>query len=263
MILTPPELASLDSALWWWELGEYASEAVVILGCAGEFIAEFTDLFARGDERKKRRVSKASLLILMIGLAAGLVCLMRATILSGKIIASLNDEAALAGKAAGDANERAAVARGQAAAAQLEADKIEEQMEFRTLKTDQQGQALITAKLRPFAGKHFELDTYRDDPDCVYLSSKFENALESAGWIPRPGETISSNALRMGIIVMVHFGVDEATDKAASELVDDLNAEGLKTYPLWHFPKGLAMQNGNSAALDDETITITVGKKPK
>src|SRR5208337_2856149 len=103
MILTPSELASLDNALWWWEFGEYASETIVILGCAGEFVAEFTDLLTGGDEHKKTRLSKLSLLILIGGLAVGLACLMRATILSGRIIASLNDEAGQAQRDAGNA----------------------------------------------------------------------------------------------------------------------------------------------------------------
>jgi hypothetical protein len=160
------------------------------------------------------------------------------------------------------ADTNLAHANQEAADARLEADKIEERMEYRTLKKDQQGQALITAKLRPFAEQHFQLDTYRDDPDCAYFSSKFELAMQNAGWIPRSGETISSKALRMGIIVMVHSGVDETTEKASSELVDELNAEGLTAAPVWHFPPGWTMQDGKTADANDTTIVVTVGRKP-
>jgi hypothetical protein len=130
-----PIFSSLDSVLWWWEFGEYTSEAIVILGCAGEFIAEFTDRLTSGDEAKKRSLSKLSLLILIAGLATGLACLMGATVTSGRIIGSLNEEAGQARLDAGHADERAskaekeaADARERAAALELQAAKLEERM---------------------------------------------------------------------------------------------------------------------------------------
>jgi hypothetical protein len=93
MILNISDVSSLDLILGWWEIGEYLSEAIVILGCAGEFTAEFTNRIHNGDEHKKSRLSKSSLLVLIGGLATGLVCLMGATVTSGKIIALLTVKA--------------------------------------------------------------------------------------------------------------------------------------------------------------------------
>lgn len=101
-----------------WECGEYIAEIVVIIGCVGEYLAEFTDRLTGGIETRKRRLSRLSLLILIIGLAVGLASLMGATITSGREIAALNVKAS-------EANERSR--KLELATVTLESD-----MKFRT-----------------------------------------------------------------------------------------------------------------------------------
>src|ERR1022692_2093412 len=124
MILYSSSALSFMSA---WECGEYIAEIVVIIGCVGEYLAEFTDRLTGGIETRKRRLSRLSLLILIIGLAVGLASLMGATITSGREIAALNVKAS-------EANERSR--KLELATVTLESD-----MKFRT--------ALETLGLRP------------------------------------------------------------------------------------------------------------------
>jgi hypothetical protein len=104
MLVTNPDVASLDRLLSSWESAEYIAEAFVILGCVGEFTAEFTDI--RTPEWR-HQLSKISLLVLIAALAIELGALVRTNGLSGQEIALLNGVAA-------DARTRAANAEGTA-----------------------------------------------------------------------------------------------------------------------------------------------------
>ena len=83
MILTASGVSSTADALARWEIGEYICEAIVILGCAGEYIAEFTNCFTGGNRERKDALSKKSTLVLIIGLTLGVICLFRTNQLSG------------------------------------------------------------------------------------------------------------------------------------------------------------------------------------
>lgn len=102
--MTVPDVASLDGLLSWWENAEYVAEAFGILGCAGEFTAEFTNV--RTPEWR-HQLSKLSLLVLITALAFELGALARTNSLSGQEIALLNGVAA-------DARTRAANAEATA-----------------------------------------------------------------------------------------------------------------------------------------------------
>src|SRR5271170_3745728 len=94
-------ISSLDAALARWEYGEYASAAVVIIGVIGEFLADFSNVFRVRDISDRRdKLGKLSTLVLLVGLAMELLCLVNTNALSGRIIASLSDEAAQAVAAA-------------------------------------------------------------------------------------------------------------------------------------------------------------------
>jgi hypothetical protein len=104
MLLISSDVASLDGLLSWWENAEYIAEAFVILGCLGEFTAEFTNIRTPG---WRHQLSKVSLLVLIAALAFELGALVRTNRLSGQEIALLNGVAA-------DARTRAANAEGTA-----------------------------------------------------------------------------------------------------------------------------------------------------
>jgi hypothetical protein len=93
MILTASDVSSLARSLGRWEWAEYSSCALVALGCSGEYIAEFTDLWSGGVKEKKDRLAKRSTLLLISALALELMCLVKTNSISGTLIGSLSDEA--------------------------------------------------------------------------------------------------------------------------------------------------------------------------
>jgi hypothetical protein len=104
MFVTNPTVATLDGLLSWWEGVEYVAEAFVIVGCVGEFGAEFTTI---GTAESRHRLSRLSLLILITALVIELGALVRTNGLSGQEISLLNGIAA-------EARTRAAIAEGTA-----------------------------------------------------------------------------------------------------------------------------------------------------
>jgi hypothetical protein len=97
-------IASFWSSIGFWEIIEYAAEAIVIIGALGEFLTEF-EFVLKGDEKRtiRHRIGKAAALMLIIGLAIELGALVRTNQLFSNTIGALYMEAS-------DANERAAAA---------------------------------------------------------------------------------------------------------------------------------------------------------
>jgi hypothetical protein len=97
----------------------------VIAGVVGEFFADFSNVWGVRDiPHRKDRLGKISTLVLIVGLAAELVCLVSANILSGRIIATLGQQTAQAVTTAkgfessiADSNARVRVAEAQVASA--------------------------------------------------------------------------------------------------------------------------------------------------
>src|ERR1035437_2659560 len=79
MILTPSDVASSSRWLSFWEVIEYASEAVVFLGCVGEFIAEYTKWRT---EEYRHALGRRSLVFLTLGIGIGLLSLIQTNALS-------------------------------------------------------------------------------------------------------------------------------------------------------------------------------------
>ena len=90
MSLTASEVASIAGKLSFWEFIEYASEALVFLGCAGEFVAEYTKWRT---EQYRHTLGRRSLLFLTLGIGAGLFSLIQTNALSGQVIGALGTKA--------------------------------------------------------------------------------------------------------------------------------------------------------------------------
>ncbi|MGD0500934.1 MAG: hypothetical protein ABSC23_21175 [Bryobacteraceae bacterium] len=117
MILTPSEVASISAWSTFWEVCEYVAEAVVFLGCVGEFIAEYTNVRT---EHWRHTLGRRSLIILTLGIGAGLFSLIKTNALAGQVIGSLGEQAERAGKKAQlatDVSNTAILRSGQAAGA--------------------------------------------------------------------------------------------------------------------------------------------------
>ncbi|HEV2322833.1 MAG TPA: hypothetical protein VGS10_02660 [Terracidiphilus sp.] len=123
-----------SSSLLFWEIAGYFSTVVVILGCIGEYLAEFTKV--PKDEVAKHKLSKLSLIILTAGIAGELLTAVQSSSISSRVIANLeasvkiaNQSAVDAAKAAVRAQGSADQANGAAGAAQARADAADEAAE--------------------------------------------------------------------------------------------------------------------------------------
>jgi hypothetical protein len=77
----------LSSSLLFWEISGFFCTVVVIAGCVGEYIAEFTDIL-RG-QIAKQKLARLSLIILTAGIAGELLTGIQSSIISGSVIANL------------------------------------------------------------------------------------------------------------------------------------------------------------------------------
>src|SRR5207302_11257882 len=96
MTFTASDVGSLSTSLSRWELGEYIFEALVIVACAGELVADL----GRLPRRCKRHIERWSTMLLVAALSMELICLVRTNQLSGSVIGSLGDKAEEADKKA-------------------------------------------------------------------------------------------------------------------------------------------------------------------
>lgn len=118
------DISALGSVLRFWDWFGYASTALVFIGVIGESVVELTN-WVKLPERK-RRIGKASALVLILGLAGELISGFKISGITGEITASLNKEA---GDARRDANQakaqsdsfQAAIANANARAKSAEA----------------------------------------------------------------------------------------------------------------------------------------------
>ena len=122
MTLTPSDVASLTATLTYWEYAEYVSGAFVALACVGEYIASFKPWFTGGDKERKERLEKRSTLLLIVALAAELICLVRTNQISGQVIGALDTKAAEAYRKSGLAITNSDSAARKAKSASDEAD---------------------------------------------------------------------------------------------------------------------------------------------
>jgi hypothetical protein len=166
MILTASDVSSLESSLGYWEWGEYVSAFFVFIGCAGEFVSQFTGWVAKEDDKNRRiKWEKASGLVLIAALAFELVCLVRTNQLSGQVIASLNDEAEQAKQEAQKERSTRAELQALASARHIPA----------SLRP-----ALIEA-FRKFSGRTIEFMSYSTDAEGYGLCESIRTAAHAAG----------------------------------------------------------------------------------
>ena len=172
-----------------WEWVEYAGTAIVIVGVVGETIVEFSR-FPKSETRRKRLV-KASALILIAGLAVELLGLVRTNLLSERRIAELDGQTAQARAAAAQANAAAESEK-------LERVKLEAQVEPRRL-TPVQRKA-ITDAMTPFAGRPVSVASYSADIEGAILAKQLVEMLGRAGLRVQDDVTLCSSGLSVGIL---------------------------------------------------------------
>jgi hypothetical protein len=277
MLVTSLDATSLDTLLSWWESVEYVAEAFVILGCVGEFIADFTNI--RTPEWR-HQLSKASLLVLIVALAIELSALVRTNGLSGQEIALLNGIAADTRTRAANAESR--IAGTTERTAQLEKDaarlkkkaederlarvEIEERVAWRRLRKDQQ--SAIGIQLRRFAGQPANMWYNAGDKEAETFALEIASALYQAQWeiftpagllhlapsgisFPGPGST---TALKTG--VTVSSAPNDAGHSVADALIYELTDRG---FDATRTPDSARSQE----SIDSPTLSIVVNVRPE
>jgi hypothetical protein len=202
MIFTTSE--SLAVSLERWEWAEYASCALVALGCTGEYIAEFTDCWTAGLKERKDRLAKRSTLLLISALALELMCLVKTNSISGMLIGSLSekastaetkaqsalDKAGLAENNASEAFAKSDVAKGASENAQGKADAVAKRAE--DIDADlARTQYLLSARsvvdpdslaeqLKQYKGQTVHFESYNSEPDESLLCGQLLSAARMA-----------------------------------------------------------------------------------
>lgn len=146
--MDPTPISTVDASLSRWEMAEYIAFGFVILGVAGEFIAEFPKIV--GDS--KDAVNRWSTLLLIVALAAELICALKASAISHRIV---------------EAERSARI-------------QLEAQVAPRTLSPDQQ-RAIVDA-LRKYAGETVNVASYGLDPEGARIALQLITTLQSAGF---------------------------------------------------------------------------------
>lgn len=204
MTLTASDVESISTSLSRWELGEYIFEALVILACAGELIADL----GRLPGLWKSRIERWSTMLLVVALSMELICLVRTNQLSGDVITSAKNAAA-------------------EAEAKL-ADRI---------LTDEQVRS-IAAKVSVFSGQTYTVTAYWDSKESLGLANRIYSALLLARWsYSEEGSKSMMLGGEIGVLVWTHPDAEESTKKAAASLIDALNTEGIEAAPRLQNPK--------------------------
>lgn len=168
MTLTASDVASLKSALDWWELAEYASTGIVFIGCLGEFFAEFT-AFPKSEHRK-HKLARLSLILVIAGIAGELLATVKSSELSGQIIAYVEANASDAKTSA----DNAAHAAERASASAQRADELSSNA------ASSAGRASTLARGARQEADSFERDIVSAKQQAASAESHLANALQRA-----------------------------------------------------------------------------------
>jgi hypothetical protein len=180
MIFTAEDAASLSKSLSRWEGAEYFFTFLVAIACAGEYVADFTNWFTGGAEELKRRLAKASTLLLIVALSLELTCLVRTNSLSGLLIGSLSDKAENAEKDAKQAIGDSAIAETQSGQAVIDAGKATD-ASTAAVRASGNAKTFASSALNLARGARQEADSFKKDiASAKTLAADAESHLANA-----------------------------------------------------------------------------------
>ena len=215
------------SLLFWdserlWEGTEYFAEAVVFLGCLGEFLTEYEHvLVGEANHTKRHRLGRLCAIVLMAGLAVELMALVRTNELFTGTVAALNKEAGDARRDAAAAIERASALDKETAALRLQ---LAQQGHRAAILHDPLVNDRLVTRLKPFARQKFEIQycpfTENDQEQFEVVAAfeyilGYESKWESVGH-RRSGMCVAE------VLVMVRSTAPQATQTAGDALMDAL-----------------------------------------
>ena len=160
MILTALDVLPLPVLLHRWEWTEYIAEIFVVLGCAGELLADVGERWL--GKNGSRHLERCSTIILILALMLSLKALVRTNELSGFVIGSLGDKADEADAKAQAALGDAGTASIEAAAAKSTADGLDSKATAAGVKADQANTSAATALVTAGNARR-EADSFEKD----------------------------------------------------------------------------------------------------
>lgn len=252
----------LSSSLLFWEIAGYVCTFVVILGCVGEYIAEFTSI-PRG-RKCKHKLSRLSLIILTVGIAGELLTAIRSSQISGEVIADLQTSIRTAKQSAKDAADAAERTNTAASWAKIKADAVgveADQAQTKIAGVDRRADVLayflsarrvrdesgLESDLRKqFKGEHITFDSYVGDEEAYWLCSQLVEIAGKAGVVAKDECAAKQLLTRLPI-----------TDLHISAPTDD---EGMRLSMVLKKPERVP---GYGVGLNvAPEVTVTVGAKP-
>lgn len=273
-------IGALEASLELWEALEYVSVVLVILGCAGEYIAEFTSLLPK---EALHRLGKRSTILLILALAAELVCLVRSNGLSGQIIASLTESAVKATESAkgfesqiaasnarvktaeaaiAEAQRGTEIARSEAEEARsmteserkerltLEKEVLSMRLKIRDRRLTAEQQKRFASKLEPFRNIPLGIELYNSDDEVRVLAEDIHSALplivdNKIGWLVTGIDTVTTPIGFSGIQVVLTPNANDIEKAFAQVIADALRAEDLQVVgPMGQPNRGARMTGG-------------------
>ncbi|MGA2135477.1 MAG: hypothetical protein ABSH50_24575, partial [Bryobacteraceae bacterium] len=247
MTLTPSEVASIARRLSFWEFAGYASEALVALGCFGEYVAEYTQW---STEEIRHSLGRRSLLLLIFGISSGLLSLIQTNALSGEVIGSLGDQAKAASETSAKAVRDANAAIGKVKTASDEADSAKRES-AKARYAAGQSEALARSAQQNAASLAKDVALVRGQ--ATALSTKLAGALQRADRADAATEQLRRENIEAQQLLANKLA--KALDSAA-KAASDLEAEREKRLQLakeFLLPKQRTLRNqsGDIAKLMD------------
>jgi len=210
-----PDIDSLRHSLGFWEKLNYIFTFCVLIGVLGEFLAEFTNfLQVKKKKYRKKRLNKASVIVLLIGLAGELLCLVETIPLSRQMTETLNLQTENARRDAAKANERAALANERA-------DILEQKAKPRMFTTDQISTIAHFLQYSPrgavdisFPASDVEAKNFANTLRFIFNLAQYPNA---------PNDAYTSTEPFTGVRIWMKFTPDRNIATAIGEILKSQN----------------------------------------
>ncbi len=228
------DIATLASEASFWEIAGYCSAGIVTLGVAGEAVTELTDWTKPGPFKKA--VERASVHILLLGLAAEILTQVQANGKNSLIIGLLDQQTA-----------------------QLKSDNLVLEAKIAPRRLSDDDIAKLKTAVAPFLRRQISVWSYGVDVEGRVLASQILSALNDAHaqTVDSIGHMVSSTTLRTGVIIT---GPDDELIAALLVALKPLSpTRGSLNNPGAFSKSGVDMLYGLPSAVPAE---IFVGVKP-
>jgi len=256
----------LSSCLLFWEVAGYVCTGIVILGCVGEYVAEFTSI--PRSKRERHRIARLSLIILTAGIAGELLTAIRSSQISGKVIADLQTTVREAKGSASDAADAAQRAKAAADGAEKSLTLLRAQVIPRSVFVAEKAGILVNA-MKPFAWQKLEIRTNLAgirDPKEREETSLLESEIRFlVGQVSKWSITEASGDNGWGVSIAVRPNSSGRTREAARALATALGDCGL-TDGLQQKPEAVVAEKGTQFERENgppETIVLWIGEHPE